>query len=68
MSDPFRIRLREAREMRGLNKAELASRCGMHPSAISRFEAGHRNPSLASLRRIAHALEVTADFLLGERR
>ena len=34
-------------------------------SAISHFETGTRKPSFDNLRRIADALEVTTDYLLG---
>ena len=58
-------RLRIARKMRGLSQGELASRAGLQPSAISHFEAGRRVPSCANLIRLAKALEVTSDALLG---
>ena len=37
----------------------------MPTSAVSRFEAGERKPSFETLRRLAEALGVTIDFLLG---
>jgi transcriptional regulator with XRE-family HTH domain len=60
------VRLRYAREqIRKLNQAELAARSGLQASAISHFETGTRKPSFDNLRRLADALEVTTDFLLG---
>ena len=37
----------------------------MPPSSIAHFEAGSRKPSFDTLRRLATALEVTTDYLLG---
>ncbi len=37
----------------------------MNPSAISHFETGNRKPSFDNLRRLADALQVTTDYLLG---
>ncbi len=64
-SEVFPERLRQARELRGLNQGALAERAGMQASAISHFETGGRKPSFDNLRRLADALDVTTDFLLG---
>jgi transcriptional regulator with XRE-family HTH domain len=64
-SDLFRTRLRAARELRGLSQGALAERAGLQPSAVSHFETGTRKPSFDNLRRLADALEVTTDYLLG---
>ena len=64
-SEIFPERLRTAREKRGLNQGELASRARFQASAISHFETGNRKPSFDNLRRLADALEVTTDYLLG---
>jgi transcriptional regulator with XRE-family HTH domain len=61
----FTERLKAARELRGLSQAQLAERSGFQPSAISRFETGASKPSFDNLRRLAAALEVSTDFLLG---
>lgn len=61
----FAERLRKVRERKGLRKADLAKKAGFQPSAISHFESGRRSPSFDNLRRLADALEVTTDFLLG---
>ena len=61
----FPDRLRTAREHRQLNQGELAKRSGLQASAISHFETGTRKPSFDNLRRLADALEVTTDYLLG---
>ena len=64
-SDLFAERLRIAREARELNQAELADKAGLQGSAISHFETGGRRPSFANLRRLADALQVSTDYLLG---
>ncbi len=63
-SDIFRERLKSARELRGYSQEQLAARAGMPPSSIAHFETG-RKPSFDSLRRLANALEITTDYLLG---
>jgi transcriptional regulator with XRE-family HTH domain len=65
MPTEFAERLRKIREEKGLTQAELAQRSGLQPSAIAHFEAGRRSPSLDNLRRLADALSVTLDYLLG---
>lgn len=37
----------------------------MPASSIAHFETGTRKPSFDSLRRLANALEITTDYLLG---
>jgi transcriptional regulator with XRE-family HTH domain len=46
----------------GLSRAELARRCGVSKPAIARLERGEHEPRLATLRRVAHALD--ADLVL----
>src|SRR6266516_4861093 len=65
-SESFKTRLKTAREsLRKWNQTELAARAGMPPSSIAHFETGSRKPSFDTLRRLANALEVTTDYLLG---
>lgn len=61
----FQERLKAARELRKWNQAELAGKASMPPSSIAHFESGSRKPSFDTLRRLANALEVTTDYLLG---
>jgi transcriptional regulator with XRE-family HTH domain len=65
MENLFKDRLRAAREMRSLSQSELAEKAGFQPSAISHFETGGRSPSFDNLKRLADALSVTTDYLLG---
>lgn len=64
-SEIFPERLKAARDLRGWNQSELAQRAKMPPSSIAHFESGSRKPSFDTLRRLANALEVTTDYLLG---
>jgi len=64
-SQIFIERLREARKLRGYNQEELAKRAEMPATTIGHFEAGSRKPSFESLRKLAIALDITTDFLLG---
>jgi len=61
----FQKRLQEARNSRDLSQDELARQANLQPSAISHFETGTRKPSFDNLRKLADALEVTSDYLLG---
>jgi len=64
-SELFQERLKAARDLRKWSQGDLAGRAGMPPSSIAHFEAGSRKPSFDTLRRLANALEVTTDYLLG---
>jgi transcriptional regulator with XRE-family HTH domain len=65
VSDIFKERLKGARELRGLSQTQLAADSGLPPSSVSHFEAGARKPSFDNLKRLAGALNVTTDYLLG---
>lgn len=64
-SEVFPDRLKAAREHRGLSQGELSKRTGLQASAISHFENQQRKPSFDNLRRLADALDVTTDYLVG---
>jgi transcriptional regulator with XRE-family HTH domain len=57
--------LRIARLQRDLSQSELAVRSGLSQTQISYFEAGQRLPSLDQLLRIARALDVSIQKLIG---
>jgi len=61
----FSRRLRAARLIRGLRQSALAERARLQQTAVSHYESGKRRPSLRNLRRLAEALEVTTDYLVG---
>ncbi|HEY3758450.1 MAG TPA: helix-turn-helix transcriptional regulator [Solirubrobacteraceae bacterium] len=60
----FGERLRELRAERGVSQDQLASRTGIHPTAIGRFERGDREPRLRSILRLAQGLDVPPGALL----
>ena len=64
-SEIFKERLKTARGLREWSQSEIASRAELPPSSIAHFEAGSRKPSFETLRRLAIALDVTTDYLLG---
>jgi transcriptional regulator with XRE-family HTH domain len=65
-SEIFQIRLRTAREeLRKWSQSKLAEKAKLPPSSIAHFETGTRKPSFDTLRRLANALEVSTDYLLG---
>ena len=65
MEDVFKDRLKTAREFRKIGQSELAAKANMPAASISHFESGGRKPSFDNLRRLAQALAVTTDYLLG---
>lgn len=65
ISEEFKDRLKNARNMRSWSQAELATKTELPPSSIAHFETGSRKPSFDNLRRLAEALEVTTDYLMG---
>ena len=61
----FSERLRKARQLRDLEQAQLAQICGIPAPSINHFERGRRKPNLDNLVRLADALIVSTDYLLG---
>jgi len=58
-------RIREARVTHDWSQEDLSSRIGVTPAVVSHYETGNRVPSVQSLTRLAAALCVSADWLLG---
>ncbi len=61
-------RLRAVREGAGITQAELALRLGTTQSAVARLEAGRQRLNLATIRRVAEALNCDATLVIRERR
>ena len=61
----FGNRLRQLRKDRKLTQYQLAELIGVKNSVISFYEVGERVPSPDVLRKLAMALHVSADYLLG---
>lgn len=64
-SQTLSANLKALRELRKLTQAELGKRAGMGAASVSHFETGQRAPSLDSLVKLADALDVSVDTLLG---
>lgn len=61
----MQVKLREWRQRRLLSQEELAKKAGVGVTTVVRIEGG-QGARLSTLRKLAHALDVTADQLLGE--
>jgi transcriptional regulator with XRE-family HTH domain len=57
--------IRAARVDRGFSQRALAKASGIFQGHISHFERGRRQPLIHNLVRLAAALEVSTDYLLG---
>ena len=57
-------RLRSLREQKNLSQEEVVKRTGLIRSYISRVENGHSVPSVATMEKMARALEVSLYELL----
>ena len=64
-SNTLRINLRKFRELRGLTQAQMGARSGLRAASISHFETGQRTPTLETFIKLADALDVNVDALLG---
>ena len=58
--------VRQARRSAGLSQQELAVRLGTTLSAVSRWERGHDEPRLSSLRAVAQACGFRLDVGLSD--
>lgn len=58
-------RIRVWREHRGLTMAALAAQAGIAQPFLSQIETGKRDGTVETLRKIADALSVTIDDLVG---
>lgn len=64
----FKDQLKKVRLKFGMSQKTLAYTAGLPPSAISHFEIGNRRPRLENLIKIADALCISIDYLLGRGR
>ena len=58
-------RMRDRRRELGITQAQLAEMVGTAQARISQIENGESEPSIDVLMRLARALGVTTDYLLG---
>lgn len=57
--------LRDARIERRLSQEELSLRTGVHRNYVGGIERGERNPSVATVAKLAGALEVSLSELFA---
>ena len=63
--DVFAKKLKERAEHMGISNAEAARRVGLDERRYAHYASGRREPDLATLVKIAKALTVTPNWLLG---
>lgn len=61
------VNLKRIRTEKGMSQADLCRELGVDKSSISNIESGKQNPTLATIKRIADALDVSIDKLMIER-
>lgn len=63
--DVLRQRVRQERTAKGMTLRELAKAAGLAHSFVGDIESGRSDPSVETLSKLADALGVSADYLLG---
>ncbi len=58
------LRIKELREARGMNQAQLATALGIKPSRVSQWETNARGVTLKNIVALARFFNVTTDSLL----
>jgi transcriptional regulator with XRE-family HTH domain len=61
----FPTRLRQVRLERKLTQEQLGKKINVTKVSVSCYEKGTRTPDMETLQRLADALEISTDFLLG---
>jgi transcriptional regulator with XRE-family HTH domain len=61
----FGLCLVHARQRRDMTAEQLSRLSGINATQISHFETDRREPSAGNIRKLATALDITADYLLG---
>lgn len=61
---PFHVRLIICREAAGLTQQQVADLAGVSARFMRSFEAGDREPNVATLRRLCAAVGVSASVLV----
>src|ERR1700730_15669484 len=57
--------IKTERSQLGISQEELANRAGLHRTYVSDVERGVRNPSIASIEKLAEALKLSVSVHLG---
>lgn len=59
-------KLREIRKLKGMTQATLSAFTGVNRVSIAKYETGKTEPSLKTAEKLALALGVTVDELIGK--
>ena len=59
-------RIKKLRMEKGYSQKKMAELCGISYSTYSNYENNNREPNLKQLEKIAHALEMTTENLIGQ--
>ena len=62
----FKERLKELRNEKNITQQELGHIVNMSKMAISHWEKGHSEPSIAQLIILSNYFEVSVDYLIGK--
>lgn len=62
----FKERLKDLRLERNISQQELGRIVNMSKMAISHWESGHSEPSIAQLIVLSNFFEVSVDYLIGK--
>jgi transcriptional regulator with XRE-family HTH domain len=65
MSSSLGQRIVHYRKRAGISQKNLAATVGISSSALNNYEKGKREPNISVLMRLAEALDITGDALLG---
>ncbi len=58
-------RIKYLREKQGLTQKDIATKLGLEPAAISKYELDMREPNIEALKKLATIFNVSIDYLLG---
>ncbi|MBQ8374218.1 MAG: helix-turn-helix transcriptional regulator [Clostridia bacterium] len=64
--ETFKERLKDLRTERTISQKQLGEIVGMSKMAISHWESGHSEPSIAQLILLSNYFEVSVDYLVGK--
>ena len=61
-------RLKISRIEKNISIRKLAEKIGLSPSFISQIEQGKTSPSIENIKKIAHFLDISVNFLIDDRK
>ena len=58
-------RIKYLREKNGFTQKDIATKLGVEPAAISKYELDMREPNIEALKKLSTIFNVSIDYLLG---